>query len=828
MLLGHDLRFALRLLRKEPVSTFVAITTLAFGIGATTAVYSLIDALLLHPLPAVHASEELVAVFMAHAARPEQLRPLSWANYVDLASQTEKAAVLGLAAAADCDLSLTYGGPAERISAAAVSPNYFSVLGLAPALGRLFAPDDEPAPMAILGYGLWQRRFGSNPAVIGASIVLNGKPVTVVGIAPEGFWGTDLAARREIWLPLGVYSEIVAGVLVPFSGQHDRKQEWLYAVGRLAPGVSPARAQTIFEAVAGRLAAAYPDVNSGRGIRVVPLVELVLGEGMRPLVRGYTGRLMAVMLLVLAVAVINVAGLLLARALARRGEIAIRLSLGASRAGLIRQLLVEGLVLGVLGTAAGVCVAIAGLPALEQLDLPVSLAARDLQLSDRVLGFALAISMMSCLGFALVPALQAAGTELVPALRGDAPREHRIRFRLREALVCAQLALTFLLLLASGLMLRTLTNLRSIDPGFNPSRVLVASIDLSSAGYEGKSAAAFYRQLLERLRHLPGAADASMASALPVMGGNLQVDLTVSLESSPPAGPSDSSAPLSVRHVLIGDRYFQTVGVKLLRGRDFGPADGPSSSGAVVVNETAARLLWPGHGPLGRRIRLLQSETPFEVIGVVEDATYASLKEKDVPVIYLSHSQYELSFIGMILAPEMTLLLHTSGDPRRLLGAVRETVRQTDNRIPLFGVATLDELLASTAGVERQATVLYGGLALVAVALTLLGLYGALTRSVVERTREIGIRIACGASPREVRILIVRRSALLALGGLSAGAVAAVPASRMIESQLYGLKASDPAIWMAAMLILLAASLAVSAVPAIRAARIDPVTALRR
>lgn len=821
----QDVRFALRLLRKDPVSTVVAVATLALGIGATTSVYSLIDALMLHPLPAVYEPDRLVAVFGTRAKKPERLRPLSWANYAALAEQTEGETVARLAAAADCDLSLLDRGPAERIAATAVSSNYFETLGLRPALGRLLSRGDENAPVAVLGYGLWQRRFGGKP-VIGSTVVLNGKPVTVVGVAPQGFWGTDLETRHELWLPLGVYSQIAAGVLRPFSGQHDRKQEWLHVVGRLAPGVSPARAEQAFALAAGRLAAAYPADNEGLGARVLPLSELVLGQEMRPRIVGSSTRLLLVMLLMLAVAVINVAGVLLARALPRRGEVAIRLSLGASRGRLVRQLFIEGLVLGLLAAAGGVALARAGLPLLEQLELPGRLAVRDLGFSGRVLGFALAVTLVSCLGFALVPALQAARTDLILAIRGDAMQGRHGRLRLHEVLVGLQLVLAFLILSASGLMLRTFANLRSIDPGFDPSRILVASVDLAPAGYEGPRVALFYRDLLERLRHLPGVTEASMASALPVMGANLQVDLTVTLEDSVPGSAPADSPP--VRHVLVGSRYLQTAGMRLLRGRDFGPTDEVSQAGAVLLNETAARLLWPGREPLGRRLRLVESETPFEVIGMVQDATYSSLKEKDVPVIYLAHSQYELSFIGELLAPEMTLLIRTTGEPWQVLGAVREAVRAMDGRLPVFGVATLDERLASTVGVERQAAALYTGLALLVAALTLLGLYGVLTRAVVERTREIGIRLACGASPAEVRRLILRRTVLLTLGSLAAGALLAAPASRMMESQLYGIKGGDLFTWVGAALILAAAALLVSAVPAGRAAHIDPSTVLRR
>lgn len=817
-----DVRFALRLLGKSPLVTIVAVGSLALGIGSTTAVFSLVDALLLRPLPALHAPESLVAVVGIHTKDPEKFRQVSWADYLDYSAQ--KDVVANLAAMADCDLSLTGDGPAERLSGVAVSSGYFTVLGLKPALGRLLSAGDEEALVTVLGYDLWQRRFGGEPGVIGSVIQLNGKSLTVVGIAPERFVGTSLSARRDLWLPLGVYSKVAAGVLASFSGELDRKQEWLNVIGRLPAGMSPEHAQTALEVVARRLAASYPEA-SGRGVRVLPLAEVALGPGSRPLLKGFSVRLMAITALVLAVAVVNVAGLLLARALARQREVAIRLSLGASRGRLVRQFLVEGSVLALLGLGGGILLVKAGLPILERLDLPVNLAVRDYGLSYRTLSFALLVSLASCLVFALVPALQAARTTFVPMLRGEMLSRRRSGFALRELFAGIQVAMTLLILIAAGLMLRTLANLGSIDPGFDPSRVLAVSVDLYPAGYEGPRVAEFYRDLLERLRRLPGVEEASMASALPVMGNDLMVDLSVTPEDAQP-GTTPGTQP-SVRHALVGSRFFQTVKMRILRGRDFGTENDLSGDGVVIVNETAARLLWGGRDPVGRRLRLVETPAPFEVIGVVADATYGGLKEKAVPVLYLAHAQYEKSFLGSLLAPQMTVFVRTSGEPRKVLGAVRETVRTMDSRLPVFKVSTLEELLASTVGVERQAAALYSGLALMAMALAMFGLWGVLTQAVIERTREIGIRMACGASPREVRTLILRRSLIIALSGAAAGLAIAAPARRIVESQLYGVGPADPATWLGTTLMLVGMALLVSTFPAYRAAKVDPIVALR-
>jgi putative ABC transport system permease protein len=822
---GGDVRFALRLLGKSPGITVISVLSLALGIGATSAVFSLVDGLLLHPLRAIDSPEELVAVVGTHSKEPSRFQRLSWADYLDYAGHTE--AVRALAATVDCDLTLTHSGPAERISGLAVSANYFEVLRLAPAYGRLISRGDEAAPVAVLGYGLWQRRFGGAPAVVGSSIALNGKRLTVVGIAPRSFVGTDLAVRREVWVPLGAYRDIAAGVLVPFSGKHDRGQEWLHVIGRLASGESAAGAQARFDVAAKSLGAAYRKTNSGRGVRVLPLAEVALGFGSqgRPLLLGFAARLLAVMILVLLVATMNVGGLLLARALGRRREIAIRLSLGADRVRLLRQLLTEGAVLGAMGAAGGIALAKAGLRLLERIELPVSLEARDLHLSGRVLGFSLGVSLASCLMFALIPALQAARGELVPGLRAAVRRGRRLRLGLHEIVACVQVAAALLILTAAGLLLRTVANLGSIDPGFDPARVLATTIDLAPAGYKGPSVAVFYRDLLARLRNLPGIADASMASGLPVAGADLEVDLSVAPEGALDSGVEGASQP-AVRHVLVGSRFFHTMGMRILRGRDFGPED-DSGMGVVIINQTAERLLWPGRDALGRGLRLTQTSTPFVVVGIVADATYASLKENAVPVLYLAHAQATKSFIGKILAPQMTLLLRTTGKPQWAVGTVRELVRNLDPRLPVFRTTTLEELLAATVGVERQAATLYAGLAVIALALAMLGLYGVLTRTLVERTREIGIRMACGASPGEVRRLLLRRSAVLAGCGVVAGLVMAAPADRLVASLLYGVKAYDLATWLCTVLALMAVALLVSVGPAGRAAGIDPVKAMK-
>ncbi len=820
---NQEIHFALRLLRKSPAITAVSVVSLALGIGGTAAVFGLADALFLQPLPGLHSLAGLVALNGVQTKDPARSHLLTWADYLQYADRSD--VVRQLAATADCDLSLTHYGPAERIAGQAVSGAYFSVLGLTPFRGRLLSGTDEHDRVAVLGYGLWRRQFGGDTRLIGSPVTLNGKSVTVIGIAPQGFVGTDRSVRREVWIPLGAYSDIATGVLAPFSGKQDRSHEWLRVVGRLRPGVSLATASAAFDATAKHLAAAYPATNATRGVQVLPLSDLAFGPGKdsQPLMRGFVVRLMAVAGLVLVAAAVNVAGLLLARALSRRREIAVRLSLGASRLRLVRQLLIEGLVLAAFAAAAGIGAAMGGLALLERIELPVPLAVRQLPLSGRVLGVVLVLSSAACLIFALMPALQTARIAILPALRGEAPGARRgLRIRASELLTGLELAIAFVILVAAGLLGRTLASLWSVPPGFDPSRVLTATVDLGAARYTGPRAVAFYCELLESLRHLPGVVEASMVSALPVLGGDVEVDLGVA-----PADAAPEASQPSVRHVLVGDRYFQTLRMRLLAGRDFSDQDSAASPGVVVVNETAARELWPGRQAVGRQVHLAQTDAPFTVVGVVADSTYSSPRERRQPMLFLTHRQSGKSFIGDLLAPQMTILVRAVGDPRSLLGSVRERVRQLDPWLPVFRTSTAEDLVAATFGVEREATVLYGSLALSAVALAMLGLFGIVTRFVAEQTREIGVRMACGANPGDIRRLVLRRSLLLSLSGLAAGACVAAAASRLLTSQLFGVRVYDPAIWLAVPLVLVSLALLVSAPPAARAAAIDPVRAMK-
>ena len=825
--LSQDLRSAFRSLAKQPVVTTAVVTALALGIGANTVVFSMIDSLLLRGVPGLKDGHELMAVFSTHqrsADTDPALRPVAHADYLDFAAS---GVFSGLAAFSSFQLSLTHAGPSERIEALAVSANYFGVLGVRPARGTLFTPGATGEPVAVVSHGLWQRRFGGDDGILGKAIHLNGKPVTVIGVAPRGFVGTTRTASADIWMPLDTFRSIAVGLFAQFHGAEDREQTWLDLVGRRAPGVTGAQARSALETVATHLTETYPETHEKRGVKVMPLSEVTLGPGNRSKVARYAALLLGLVTIVLLVACLDVAGLMLTRALDRRREIAIRLSLGAGRGRLVRLLLTESLVLASLGGGAGLMVAFVSMPMVKQLRLPVDLEL-DLALNPRVIVFAFLVSLLCGLVFGLAPALRSVRTELVSALHGETAPGTRIWRHLgpAEGLVIAQVALALVVLIGSGLMVRTLRALDGVDLGYRPESTLAASLDLASAGYEGARVTAFYEQLTQRLRQLPGTRSVSMASALPMVGSELMVNLTVSVEGAPPL--QEGEKPPSAFHALVGRDYFRTVDMQLLEGRDFSSRDSLASAGVVIVNEAFAKRFWPDRRAVGQQLSVVQTEEPFEVVGVVSNAKYAGVKEDTASVLYLYHGQQEKSFLGPFLAPSMTLLLRAEGDVADLLPEVRATVQAMDSYLPVFNVTTLPEILSGSVAVERQIATLMSAFALIAVLLVLVGLYGVVSQASARRSKEIAVRIACGARPNEVLRLMLGRGTVLSLAGVAGGLVAAVLASRAVAGYLYGVTSTDPLIYGGASLGLVALALAVSVIPARRAARLDPVVVLRQ
>jgi macrolide transport system ATP-binding/permease protein len=809
----QDLRFGIRRMLKNPGFTVVATLSLALGIGANTAIFSLVNTVLLRPLP-VARPEELLSVFPM--ARDNSVQAFSYLNYVDFRDRNE--VFTGLLLSRFAPMSFSRDDNNERIWGYIVSGNYFDVLGVQAARGRTFLPEEDRTrlahPVAVVSHGCWQRRFNGDPALVGKSITLNGHNFTVVGIAPEGFLGTEIAYTPEVWVPLMMQEWIEPG-----NDYLDRRgAQNLFATGRLKPGVSRAQAEASLNILAQQLGAEYPDTNEGQSILLTPpgLIHPIL----RAPVIGFTGALMAAVGLILLIACANLANLLLARASERRKEIAVRLALGASRVRLIRQLLTESLLLSLAGGVLGFLLAFWAVDFVDkfkpQIDFPLTIS---LKLDARVFGFSLLISLLTGVLFGLVPALQSTRTELVPALKDATAQGHYRRSRLRSGLVIAQVALSLILLIVAGLVVRTLQHLQAMGPGFDPENALTMSVDLGLQGYDKARGQQFYRQVTERIQSLPGAQSVALANFIPL---SLNYNsITVYIEGQEPA--RGANVP-TVMDATVGPNYFSTMDIPLVAGRDFSEQDNESVPLVAIVNETFARRFFPGlnsmEEALGKRFSHKSAGGPFiQIVGIARDGKYFSIGEDPRPFIYFSLTQYYES--------TAILLVRTSSDPKTMIGAIRSEVQKLDRNLPVYDVRTLTEHMGLSLFPARIAATLLGGFGLLALTLAAIGVYGVMSYSVAQRTHEIGIRMALGARPRDVLQLVIRQGMTLALIGLVIGLLGALTLTRLMSSLLYGVSATDAGTYLVISLLLAIVVLVACYVPARRATKVDPMIALR-
>ena len=807
----QDVRYGLRLLIKNPGFAAVAILSLTLGIGANAAIFTLVDNVLLKPLP-VEEPNQLALVL---SSRPKGLNyNFSYPLYKGMRDQNE--VLSGLLAYSPVSLSFSSGDQPELIDGELVSGNYFSLLGVKPAVGRLFHPEDDQTPgahpVAVLSYGLWQRRLGGDPDVIGKTLKLNRYDYTVVGVAPEGFTGIYIGSPAEIWVPLMMQQQAESryGALLdkPDAG-------WLYMLGRLKKGITLAQSEAGLNTLYRHLQESFNrpvedqiTLRSGRqGHSQLPSdLSLPLW-----LLMGGVG-------LVLLIACANIANLLLARASARSKEIAIRLAIGAGRGRLIRQLMTESLMLAFIGGAGGMILAFWSTDLLSAL-LPsdgFSPVRLDLSLDVRVLGFTFLLSLMTGILFGLAPALNASKPDLVTMIKEETARFGRGvgRFGLRNILVVTQVALSLLLLVGAGLFVRTLQNLRGLDLGFNSRNVLFLSVDLPKQGYTTEQSLEFYRQMIERAGSLPGVRSAAWASVPPVNAGGSRA--TLAIEGYTPQPDED----MEFNFLTIGPGYFQTLGFPIVRGREFNEQDKIGSPGGFIINETMARRYFPDEDPVGKRLSMSGPEGPFlDIVGVVADSKYRSMREAPRPSYYIPVSR--LNFMRMVLH------VRTDGDPRTLIAAIRNEMRALDKDLPIYNIKTLSDQLDQALAEERLATTLSTLFALLALVLAAIGIYGVMAYSVGRRTREIGIRMALGAQKSDVLSLVLRESLVLVLIGVAIGLGATFYVMRSMESLLYGVSATDPITLVVISLLLVSVALAAAYLPARRAAKIDPMTALR-
>ena len=803
----RDLRQAARALRASPGLVALAVLSLALGIGANVTVFAWARAVLLEPFPGVREQGRLVKVLQTDPQ--QEFVSFSYPDYRDLRDQAKS--VSGLIVVRQAPATLGADGKSERVWVQMVSGNFFDVLGVGASLGRTLQPADdmkpEGHPVIVIGHGLWQRRFGGDPGVVGRSVLLNTRPYTVIGVTPAAFRGAGTGLVFDAWVPVAMQMQFEPGG----SRLAERGHRWLDAYARLAPGASPEAAEAELSVLSARIAQANQRETLGRGVRVAPLWRAprsgasILG----PIILV----LAAICGLVLLLACANLASLLLARGMRRRREIAIRLSLGARRGDVARQLLAESLLLALLGGAAGVFVATFGIGLLEAwappTPFPLSIGAK---VDAAAIGVALLVSVATALVFGLVPALQAARPETAQALRDEGASVSGGRTRLRSGLVVAQVALSVLLLVAAGLFLRTLSSLQQADIGFDPKGILVAQLELFTSGYDKERGLAFYRQLLERARALPGVEQASLVRRVPLgFGGSSSTAVVV--EGYEP--PKDGETWGYFNNV--GPGYFSLMRMPIVAGRELQARDGADAPDVAVVNETMAKRYWPGREAVGGRFRL--GERWIEVVGVSRDATYRDLGEKPAPWFFLPLDQG--------YRPDMALLLRSAGDPAALARPAVALVRELDPGIAPYGVTTLEAFIGASDFRQRVGGQLLGLFGLLGLLLASIGLYGVLSFQVARRTREIGLRMALGSSQGEVVGLVLRQGGALVGLGLLVGIPAALALARLLRGLLLDVSPWDPLAFAGVVALLCASSFVACLVPARRAMRVDPLVALR-
>ncbi len=813
----QDLRYGARMLLKDPGFTLIAVITLALGIGANMAILSLVNAILLRPLPVADPAR-LVSVSLIKR-QGGSLGLFSYLDYQDFRDKNE--VLVGLAAYRFAPMNLSgiagKGGNNERVWGYLVSGNYFDVLGVKAALGRTFSSEEDrnpdAHPVVVLSHYCFERRYGADPGIVGRTISLNGRQFTVIGIAPEGFTGTERFFTPDIWAPSMMQSWIDPG-----AGRLEQRggSGW-FTVGRLNPGVSVVQAQASLGALAAELGREYPSHYEGMTVQLTP-PGLVIPAARTP-VLGLAGLLMVTVGMVLAVACANLAGLLMARATVRRQEIAIRLALGASRGRIMRQLLTESVLLAGLGGAFGFLFAFWVADLALALKLPLDIAVKiDVQMDWRVLSFTLLLSLLTGVLFGLIPALQATKTDLVPVLKNEPLMAGYRRSRLRNGLIVAQVALSFVLLIAAGLMVRSLQRTQMLGPGFETEHAVVMSVNLSLQGYDEARAQEFYRQLTERVESLPGVRSASITSFLPLSLHYLGVGIYLQGQAT----ERGARVPEAMQG-SVGLNYFSTMGIPLIAGRTFTAQDKKDAPPVAIINETFARRFWPGQSAVGRRFRTGSEGPLIEVIGVARDGKYFSLGEEPRPFVYRPLLQ---SYIGDA-SNDGTLIVRTAGAPSVIISAVRREIEQLDASLPVFDVKTLTEHMRLSLFPLRVGAAIVGGFGLLALLLAAIGIYGLMAYAVAQRTHEIGIRMALGAQSRDVLKLVVMQGVMLVLIGATIGLAASLALTRLMSNLLFSVSATDSLTFIVTALLLVFVSLVACWIPARRAAKVDPMVALR-
>jgi predicted permease len=807
-MITQDIRCGWRLMVRKPAFTAVAVLTLGLGIGANVTMFSWVESTMQRQIHAVPHGDRLVA--LNGTTRTRHDLSMSYPDFVDY-RQRRSESVEDLIASTLAPMNFRTNGDPQRVFGQLVSGNFFDALGVRPILGRTFLPEEDKTPDAhpvvVFSHNFWQRRFAGDPSIVGRTVTLNGRAFTVIGVGPPGFRGTQPYLNLDLFVPMMMQSWVTGGG----DRLRVRGHSWLEAMVKLKPGVTIGRAQADLDLVARDLAAAYAD-DKGRGVKLYELWRAPTSGG--PAVAAVMGIQLGVAGVVLLIACANVGNLLLARAASRQRETAVRLTLGASRIRLVQQLLTESTLLALVGGVCGLAIAYWTKDLVRWFVPPSPLPIEmDPTLGMPVLLFAVAVTGLSVLAFGLVPALQGSSS-INTALKESAgavtasPR----RARVRQGLVVAQVALSLILLVSAGLFLRTLQNAHAVDPGFSTRAGLLASIDLLPAGYDTARGRVFFRDTVARVREIPGVEAASLASRVPLgFGGGSDFGATIDGYAAAP------NEEITLYYTRVGSEYLKTMGIPLIAGREFTDRDTSERTDVGIVNETLARRYFGGRDPIGGRIHT--GQRTIEIVGIARDGKYSNITESPRSFLYLPVQQF---YRG-----DAVLLVKTRGNPADVVPRLHEVFRSLDANVPLFDVRTIEEHLEIAVFIQRMVASLLGAFGALALVLATVGLYGVIAAIAVQRTPEIGMRMALGATRRDIVSLILRQGLGMTLAGVGLGLAGAFGVTRLFKSLLVGVSATDGVSFIGTTVLLVLVALAATYLPARRAAGIDPLQALR-
>jgi predicted permease len=801
--LVRDVRYALRQLRKAPLFTVTATLSLAVGIGANTAIFTLVDRILLRALP---VSDPQALVFVTDQRSLTQPSPRF--SHPFYAALKDNGVLDGAAARFSLAVNATMNERVARVAAELVSGNYFSVVGAGTQAGRAFTPDDDRTPgahlVAVIADGFWRRNFGSDPSVLGRGLRINGHTFTIIGVAAKGFTGIDVGSPTDVWLPMMMQKEVGRDLLT------DARTNWIEIVGRLKPGVGREAAGAELTAYIERGGqGAQGNFPGGQSRRIILLPGDKGSSGLRLGLGPALRVLLVLTALALVLTCVNVASLLVVRSVAREKEIAVRLAVGARRSHLIRQFLTETLLLAALGGAAGLLAApwAAGLLVASQGPLGI-----DPTLDLRIFTFGLAVSALTGVLVGLAPILESRKVGLAQAAGHSAgtASSKSTRVALLDVIVMSQIALSLAMLVSAALLVQSLRSLSAVDPGFQADDLLLISVDPGAAGYEGDRLEGFWRNALDRVSQIPGIERVSLARTVPLAPGRERQRFLSTPSGERPAVDTNSIAP----------RYFHTLGIPILRGREFDAQDRKGSRPVVIINERMARMFWPDQDPIGKGIPISSSGPAAEIVGIARDVKYRGLREVAGPMLYFPAFQRRSS-------DPMTLHVRTAGDSDALAATIRREIQALDPNLPLFGIKTIEDLLNVSVAHTRQAAVLTGGFGVLALLLSAIGVYGVTALAVRRQRHDIGIRMALGAAPRDIGRMLGRRGLRLTLAGLGLGLLGSFGFTRIAGALLYGIAPSDGATFAGAAALLAAVSLIAIYIPARAATRLDAVAAIR-